>query len=70
MYINYELKNLDINENIIQTSVLVNVDNCQASEFEIEKWKNGEFMLYVQYITIKAEIMQEVNIEEEFSVLI
>lgn len=66
LYINYDLNNLDFCENTIQTSILVDVDNCQASDFEIEKWKNGEFVLYVQHITIKAEIMQEVNIEEEF----
>ena len=65
LYINYNLKNLDINDVTIQTSVLVDVENCEASEYEIEKWKVNELTLYVQHITIKAEILQEVNIEEE-----
>lgn len=66
LYINYDLKNLDIIDNTIQTSVLVDVENYQVSEFKIEKWKRNELTLYVQHITIKVEILQEVNIEEEF----
>ena len=69
LFTEFNIENLDIYENTIQTSILVNVDNFQASKYEIEKWQKNELMLYAQHISIKAEIMQEVNIENEFLII-
>lgn len=70
LYIDYNINNLDVNNNEIQTSILVDTNNCQATDYEIEQWQKNELTLYIQYININVEIMQEINIEEEFLILI
>ena len=66
LYYSFNINDLDIQKDNIFTSLLVDIDNCEASDYEIEQWKKDELTLYHQHICISVEIMQEINIEEEF----
>ena len=66
IYINYDIEKLDIDNDMIFTSNLCDINNFWANEAQIEKWKKNEIKLFSQHITIYAEIMQRVNIEQEF----
>lgn len=54
---NLGLENCEVNEesNELQTSCLVDEDNMQPSTHDLELWKQGKKVLFVDYINIQVE---------------
>ena len=63
LYYEYEDKeeNYDKEQNCIFYSVLVDIQNCEASKNEIESWKAGNLGLYSNNIFLKISEIIEVK---------
>lgn len=59
-YYSFNEKYLDEDDGVYSYSVMVDEDNCEASNQEIEEWKNGNMKLYSANIAFKIYKMEEV----------
>lgn len=62
---NLDLEFIMVNEdfNLIDYSVLVDVNNLEATEDEIKKWQNDEIVLYSDNIQIKISEIVELKFD-------
>lgn len=49
-------------KNLLHYSYLVDSENCQASEYEIEQWRKGEFVLYSNNVSLRIWELQAVEL--------
>ena len=58
----FSIKNIDIDDELIYDSFLVDVDNYIATEKQIQKWKNNEIQLYSENVTFHIYKLETVKI--------
>ena len=66
-YFDISAPNVEVFDNMVHDSLLLNLEEDTATESDIEQWKRGEINLYTRMMTIavdKAEYT-EVDLEEE-----
>ena len=61
-YYSYNKKYLDNDDGVLRYSVMVDEDNCEASQSEIEEWKLGNKTLYSANIEFKLYKIEEVTL--------
>lgn len=63
LYYSFDFKNAEVdeeNKTTLYYSNLVDVENVEASESEVEQWKQNELTLYSNQITIEVfEVVQQ-----------
>lgn len=61
----YELNfdNVNIIENVLKYNVLVDAENSEASESQIENWKNDEITLYNNHINLYVYELNEIELK-------
>lgn len=67
LYYDINIKDVEISEdvNCLQTSVIVDEENVQASRHDIDQWKNGSKMLYCNRIDLFIEELAPVNLQAD-----
>lgn len=64
LYLSLDIKCSDTNEDnlVFYYSNLVDLDNCEASERQIERWKKGELTLYSNSTSLTIEELIPIRI--------
>ena len=57
---------VNIEDGGIYDSFLVDVENLEATENQIEKWKRGEIMLYANSFRVIVQSIEVLDLEEYF----